>query len=236
VVRLQKFLAEAGVASRRTCEALILEGRVRVNGQIIRELGTRVDPEGDRVTVNGRVARARRKIYVALNKPRRCVCSRRDDQGRQTVHDLLPKEWANLFTVGRLDYDSEGLIFLTNDGTFSLRLTHPRFGVAKRYLVRVAGRVPPDLAQHLRRGIVEGGERLRAESVQVHHAGRSGSVLEVVLKEGRNREVRRMFAALGFEVKRLQRIQIGRIKLGELRPGRWRTLTEGEIQTLLTKI
>lgn len=236
VVRLQKYLADAGVASRRACETLILEGRVNVNGQPVRLLGSKVDPEHDKVTVNGKPARPKRKLYVALNKPRRCLCSRRDDKGRDTVYGLLPAEWGNLFTVGRLDYESEGLIFLTNDGDLSLRLTHPRYGIQKKYLARVDGRVDEESANRLRQGVIDEGERLRAKAVRVHHSARSASVVELDLTEGRNREVRRMFAALGLTVKRLQRIQIGRIKLGELRPGRWRTLTDHEIETLLNRI
>jgi len=164
------------------------------------------------------------------------VCSRDDEKGRGTVYELLPKDWGMLFTVGRLDYESEGLIFLTNDGDFSLHLTHPRYGIRKKYWVGVDGRVGEETVKRLRDGVIDEGERLRAQSVRVHHASRSGSLLELDLTEGRNREVRRMFAVLGLTVKRLQRIQIGRIKLGELRPGRWRTLTEHEIKTLLTRI
>lgn len=234
MVRLQKYLADAGVASRRASETLILEGHVRVNGEPVQVLGSKVDPARDKVTVDGKPARPKRKLYVALNKPRRCVCSRKDEKGRDTVYDLLPREWSNLFTVGRLDYDSEGLIFLTNDGGFSLHLTHPRYGIGKKYFVGVDGRVSEEMASRLRHGIVEDGERLRARAVRVHHSGRAGSLVELDLAEGRNREVRRMFSALGLSVTRLQRVQIGRIKLGELRPGRWRTLTDREIKTLLT--
>jgi 23S rRNA pseudouridine2605 synthase len=236
VVRLQKFLAEAGVASRRASEDLILAGRVQVNGRVVRELGARVEAGRDQVTVDGKAARPRRKLYVALNKPRSCVCSRKDERGRATVYDLLPREWSSLFTVGRLDYDSEGLIFLTNDGEFSLHLTHPRYGVRKTYLVTVEGRVSADAARQVCRGVVDDGERLRAQAVRVHHSGASGSLIEVELTEGRNREVRRMFGALGLPVKRLKRTQIGKIKLGELGTGRWRTLTDSEIKTLLTRI
>lgn len=236
MVRLQKFLSEAGVASRRASEELIRAGKVQVNGTTIRTLGSRVDPEVDKVTVRGKPARIKRKLYVALNKPRGCVCSRQDERGRQTVYDCLPKEWTNLFTVGRLDYESEGLIFLTNDGDFSLRLTHPRYGVRRKYLARVDGFVGEESVRRLLAGIQDQGERLKAQSVRVHRSGRSGSVVELDLTEGRNREVRRMFGALGLTVSRLERIQIGRIKLGELRPGRWRTLTEDEIKTLLSKI
>ncbi len=236
MVRLQKFLADAGVASRRAGEDLILEGRVHVNGRVVRVLGTRVNPEHDTVTIDGKPARPRRRLYVALNKPRRCVCSRKDEKGRSSVYDLIPRDWSNLFTVGRLDYDSEGLIFLTNDGEFSLHLTHPRYGIRKKYLVMIDGRFGEEGVHQLCRGVLDDGERLRALTVRVHYSGPAGSLVELELTEGKNREVRRMFGTLGLTVKRLQRIQIGRIKLGELRPGRWRTLTDSEIKTLLTKI
>ena len=140
-VRLHKFLADAGVASRRAGEQIILAGRVAVNGETVRKLGTKIDAEHDRVTVDGRALRPKRKLYVALNKPRGCVCSRKDEHHRPTIYELLPKEWSSLYSAGRLDYNTEGLIFLTNDGEFSLRLTHPRYGVRKKYLATVEGRV-----------------------------------------------------------------------------------------------
>ncbi|MCU0786833.1 MAG: pseudouridine synthase, partial [Verrucomicrobia bacterium] len=149
-------------------------------------LGTKVDPAKDEVTVDGKAARPKRKLYVALNKPRRCVCSRKDEHDRDTVYELLPKEWGNLFTVGRLDYDSEGLIFLTNDGEFSLHLTHPRYAISKKYLVEVDGAVEQEGIDRLRHGVLDGGERLRARAVRVHHSGRTGSLVEVDLTEGRN--------------------------------------------------
>src|SRR6516165_8244524 len=147
MVRLQKFLADAGIASRRAGEQMIRAGRVAVNGTNVVELGTKVDPAKDRVTVDGQPARAKRKIYLALNKPRGLVCSRKDELARPTIYELLPKEWSHLHSVGRLDFNSEGLIFLTNDGEFSLRLTHPRYGVHKRYLATVEGRVENDTLQ-----------------------------------------------------------------------------------------
>ena len=233
-VRLQKFLAEAGVASRRSGEKIILEGRVTVNGRTVRELGGKVDPVHDQVAVDGTRARARRKIYVALNKPRGYVCSKHDEFERRPSVDLLPREWNNLNSVGRLDHESEGLIFLTNDGEFSLRLTHPRYGVRKKYLATVAGRVAPDTAGQLVRGVAHDGERLKAEKARVLSANNSHSVLELEMAEGKNREVRRMFESQGLAVSRLVRTQIGRIKLGELPSGKWRTLTEPEIKSLLS--
>lgn len=234
MVRLQKFLAEAGVASRRAGERIILEGRIAVNGQPVRLLGTKVDPLHDRVTVDGKAIRAKRKIYLALHKPRGCVCSRNDEHQRPTIYELLPKEWSEVYSVGRLDYDTEGLIFLTNDGEFALRLTHPRYGVRKKYLATVEGKVEPEMTALLTRGVFHDGEKLRAERAHVLAATRARSVVELELTEGKNREVRRLFESQGRSVKRLQRTQIGKIKLGELRPGKWRTLTEPEIKSLLT--
>jgi len=236
VVRLQKFLADAGVASRRAAEQIILAGRVSVNGQPVRLLGTKVDPLHEEVAVDGRPVRAKRKLYVALHKPVGCVCSQRDELGRPTIHDLLPQEWQNLHSVGRLDFDSEGLIFLTNDGQFALCLTHPRYGVSKKYLAYVEGRVEKVMLERFLQGVWHAGEKLQARAVRLISSSRARSVVELELGEGKNREVRRLFESQGLMVKRLQRTQIGRIKLGELKPGRWRTLTETEISTLLQKI
>ena len=233
MIRLQKFLAEAGVASRRASERLITEGRVAVNGKVVTELGTKVDPLHNQVTVDGKPVRARRKLYVALHKPAGCVCSRNDELGRPTVYGLLPKEWTTLHSVGRLDYNTEGLLFLTNDGQFSLHLTHPRYEVHKLYVATVEGRVETPMLELFRRGIVDKGERLKAERARLMSSTKKRSVVELDLAEGKNREVRRLFESQGMSVKRLVRTQIGRVKLGELPPGKWRTLTEPEIKSLL---
>lgn len=235
MVRLQKFLAEAGVASRRACEAIILAGRVSVNGKVAQELGSKVDPAKDQVMLDGKLVRPKRKLYVALHKPVGCVCSRQDERGRHTIYELLPPDWSNVQSVGRLDYDTEGLLLLTNDGELSLRLTHPRYGVKKLYEVTVEGRVNEDQLAALTRGIRDEGELLRAQRVRITSATKSRSVIELELTEGKNREVRRMCAAMGLTVERLVRTQVGKIKLGELRLGRWRTLTDTEIKTLLTQ-
>src|SRR5690242_6149457 len=181
MVRLQKFLADAGVASRRASEQLILAGQVQVNGQLVRQLGSKVDPLHDRVTVDGKPVREKRKLYVVLNKPRGCVCSRKDEYDRPTIYELLPREWTNIYSVGRLDYDTEGLIFLTNDGEFALRLTHPRYRVLKKYLATVEGRVAPNVLGQLTRGIVHEGEKLKAEKTRLLTANNSHSVVEVEL-------------------------------------------------------
>jgi 23S rRNA pseudouridine2605 synthase len=233
MVRLQKFLAEAGIASRRAGEQMILAGRVAVNGETVGQLGTRVDPLHDRVAVDGKPVRAKRKLYVALNKPPRLVCSRKDEFERPTIYDLLPKEWGHLHSVGRLDYNSEGLIFLTNDGEFSLRLTHPRYGVRKKYVATVEGRLAAEVLTQFTRGLVYQGDKLKAEKARLISASQSRSVVELELAQGKYHEVRRLFESQRVTVKRLQRVQIGKIKLGELPPGKWRTLTEPEIKSLM---
>jgi 23S rRNA pseudouridine2605 synthase len=233
MVRLQKFLADAGIASRRGGEQFILAGRVEVNGNTVQELGVKVDPDHDRIVVDGKPVRARRKIYVALNKPPGLVCSRKDEFDRPTIYDLLPKEWGHLHSVGRLDYNSEGLIFLTNDGEFSLHITHPRFGIRKKYVATVEGRIEREMLTLFSRGVWYEGEKFKAEKTRLVSASQSQSVVELELAEGKYREVRRLFESQGRTVKRLQRIQIGKIKLGELRLGKWRTLTEPEIKSLL---
>jgi 23S rRNA pseudouridine2605 synthase len=222
------------VASRRASEQVILAGRVRVNDEVVRQLGSKVDPERDTVAVDGKVVRAKRRLYLALHKPRGCVCSREDEHGRPTVYELLPKEWQSLFSVGRLDFASEGLLFLTNDGEFALRLTHPRYGVRKKYVATVEGRVNEAMLRQFEQGVWHDGEKLKAESARLISADGEQCVVELELAEGKNREVRRMFASQSLTVKRLVRTQIGRIKLGELKNGRWRTLTPTEIRTLLS--
>ena len=236
MVRLQKFLADAGIASRRASEEIILAGRVEVNGKPVKLLGTKVDPAHDHVAVDGSPIKAKKKLYLALNKPRGYLCSRKDERERRTLSDLLPAEWGNVYSVGRLDFDSEGLIFLTNDGQFSLHLTHPRYGVRTKYRATVIGRVTQDMLKKITHGVEHDGETLKAESARVVDASQSHSVVELVLAEGKYREVRRLFESQGVEVDRLQRTQIGPIKLGELPVGKWRTLTETEIKSLITKL
>jgi 23S rRNA pseudouridine2605 synthase len=236
MVRLQKFLAEAGVASRRASERFIVDGRVSVNGQTVTELGAKVDPARDKISVDGRTLKAKRKLYVALNKPPGYICTRRDPESRKIISELLPEEWSNLVSVGRLDCASEGLIFLTNDGDFCLKLTHPRYGVRKKYRVTIEGRVDRAFTELLVKGVVHEGERLKAERARVLATNNSTTLLEIELAEGKYRELRRMFEVLERAVIKLQRVQIGPIKLGELRLGRWRTLTEAEIKSLLARL
>lgn len=231
-VRLQKFLADAGVASRRACEPIILSGRVSVNGAPARLLGTKVDPAVDRVLLDGQALKTKRKIYIALNKPPGYVCSRSDPEGRRMVGELLPSEWSDLNTVGRLDFKSEGLIFLTNDGELALRLTHPRYGIRKKYLALIEAKVGPEVLRNITRGVFHDGERLKAEKAHFLQTSNTRSVVELLLAEGKNREVRRLFEANGLTVARLQRVQIGTIKLGELPTGKWRVLRDTEVAQL----
>jgi 23S rRNA pseudouridine2605 synthase len=233
VVRLQKFLAEAGIASRRASEQIITAGRVTVNGQPVSQLGAKVDPARDRVAVDGRAVKAKRKIYLALNKPPGFVCTRSDHQTRDKIGDLLPEQWTDLFSVGRLDCLSEGLIFLTNDGDFCLKLTHPRYRIPRIYAALVDGRVTPEMLRSFTAGVMSEGEKLQARRARLISANNTTSIVEMELAEGRNREVRRLFESQRLTVRRLQRIQIGPIKLGQLPVGRWRALTETEIKSLL---
>lgn len=222
------------MASRRAAEQFILDGRVTVNGTPVLLLGSKVDPDHDKVSVDGKPVRVHRKHYLVLHKPKGCVCSKKDEHDRPTVYDLLPKEWQIVNSVGRLDYASEGLLFLTNDGEFALRLTHPRYGVRKRYVATVEGKVDGEMLGRFTSGVWLEGEKLKAERAWIVSATKAQSVVELELAEGKNREVRRLFESQGLMVKRLVRTMVGKIKLGELKVGRWRTLTPSEIKTLLS--
>jgi 23S rRNA pseudouridine2605 synthase len=236
VVRLQKFLAEAGVASRRASELAIVAGRVTVNGKVASVLGAKVDPQHDRVAVDGQTVARKRKLYIAVNKPPGVICTRGTEDDRRKIADLLPKEWTGLFSVGRLDYQSEGLIFLTNDGDFCLRLTHPRYGIARIYTAWVEGRVTPEMLQRFTQGVMSAGEKLKARRARLISANNTSSVVELELTEGKNREVRRLFESQNLSVRRLQRHQIGPIKLGQLPLGKWRALTAPEVKSLLSTL
>ncbi|MEX0907203.1 MAG: pseudouridine synthase [Gemmatimonadota bacterium] len=227
-VRLQKFLSQAGVASRRASEELITAGRVRVNGRVSTELGVRVDPTRDRVQVDGRRIRPAEQEWFALNKPRGYMSTRRDPEGRPTLYELVPSAMHPLFYVGRLDFDSEGLILLTNDGDTAHRLMHPSYGIDREYDVELAEDIESDALDRLRRGVELDDGPARAESAR----RRSGNRLVITLQEGRKREVRRMFMALGHRVVRLRRVRYGPIRLGTLPPGEWRHLEERELEAL----
>jgi 23S rRNA pseudouridine2605 synthase len=231
LIRLQKVLADRGVASRRAAEELMREGRVAVEGQIVQELGTRVAPDA-RIQVDGRpVAPAPRHRYVLLNKPVGVVSTASDERGRRTVVDLLGAR-ERLYPVGRLDADSEGLLVLTNDGVWAERVLHPRNGHEREYEVVVAGVANETALAALRRGIVLEEGLARATRVALASRGGRGSVLRMVLRTGWKRQVRRMCAAVGLRVTMLRRIRMGPLLLGRLRPGAWRELTSTEIRAL----
>lgn len=242
-VRLQKFLAAAGVGSRRACEQLIEEGLVKVNGKRVTELPVLIDPDHDRVVVQGKhIEPPDRRIYVMLYKPANTVCTMADPDGRRTVADLVEHPGADrLFPVGRLDFETMGLLLLTNDGELANRLTHPRYEVHKKYRAIVRGTVTPDEIETLERGIylalrkegkTIGAARTGGASLTIVHKGPDKTILDVTLTEGRNRQVRRMLAHFGHRVRKLTRIQLGPIRLKGLAVGEWRELTPGEIRAL----
>lgn len=233
---MQKVLAAAGVASRRASEELIAAGRVTVNGRIA-ELGTRVDPSRDVVQVDGvGVPVGADLVYLAVNKPRGMVSAMSGPAGRPSVGDLVEPYGVGLHHVGRLDVDSEGLLLVTNDGTLSHRLMHPSYEVAKRYLVEVDGVVPRSLGRTLRAGIELDDGPARVDDFALVDATPRRALIEVELHEGRNRIVRRMFDAAGFPVRRLVRLSVGPIKLGELKPGRVRHLSVDERRSLFAAV
>jgi len=239
--RLQKILSHAGVASRRAAERLIAEGRVTVNGVTVQEMGVRADPAADDVRVDGRRVRtAASRRYILLYKPAGYVTTRHDPQRRRTVMDLLAGVRESVHPVGRLDYDTEGLLLLTNDGDLTARLTHPRHGVERTYEARVAGLPGPQALDRLRQGVPLDGRRTLPADVVLLNPGRPGAtghrgpdgVLRLTIREGRNRQVRRMCEAVGHPVRKLTRTRIGPIADRRLRPGQWRDLTEAELRTL----
>jgi pseudouridine synthase len=228
-IRLQKFLSRAGVASRRAAEELIRAGRVRVNGAAVTELGVKVEPEHDAVEVDGKPVRAAAATWIAVHKPRGVVSTRRDPEGRRTVYDVLPPRLRRLFYVGRLDRDSEGLMLLTNDGDAAHRLLHPRFEVEREYEVEVERRVDPAARRRLLEGVPLEDGVARVIRMSQPSVGDGPRRLRVVLREGRKREVRRLFEAVGHPVLRLVRVRYGPVALGDLAPGAWRPLTSAEV-------
>ena len=227
LVRLQKFMADCGVASRRACEALIDEGRVKVNGKIVKTQGVKIDPINTKVEVDNELISAKMtKTYLAFNKPAGILSTMSDPEGRPSLQDFFGSWPDRLFHVGRLDKESEGLIILTNDGQWAHESTHPSFGVEKTYLVQSEEPISRSAFQKLMEGVeLEDG---LAKPISV---ARRGAMIEVVIHEGRNQIVRRMFDALGYPVERLIRTAIGSIKLGELPPGKWRSLNSVELSS-----
>ena len=234
-VRLQKIISQAGIASRRAAEKLIAEGRVTINGETVREMGTKADPSTDDIRVDGRrVKSAERVRYILLYKPPGFVTTRSDPERRPTVIDLLRGVKEYVYPVGRLDYDTEGLLLLTNDGDLAAKLTHPRHGVERTYEARVSGMPDDDAIGRLRTGIPLDGRRTLPADVSLlnkRRADRDG-IVTITIREGRNRQVRRMLEAVGHPVRKLIRVGIGPLSDRGLKPGTWRELTAQELRVL----
>lgn len=232
--RLQKILSQAGIASRRASEQLMLEGRVTVNGETVRELGTKADPARDDIRVDGRrIKRAEHHRYLLLNKPSGYVTTRSDPQRRPTVMDLIGGVREYVYPVGRLDFDSEGLLLLTNDGELAATLTHPRHGIERVYEVKVLGVPDAHDIERLAKGVTIDGRRTEPAHVQLTPGRHERhATLRIAISEGRNRQVRRMFEAIGHPVDYLRRVSIGPLKDARLRQGQWRDLTDAEVTAL----
>jgi pseudouridine synthase len=237
LLRLNRFLAAAGVASRRRCDDLIRAGRVTVNGARVEQLGVRVDPLADEVAVDGRaLAVPNEHCTLVMNKPRDVLVAARDERGRSTVMDLLADFPGRVFPVGRLDYRSEGLLLFTNDGELAYRLAHPRFKISKIYHVHVEGAVAPAVLDAIRRGVtLDDGPTLPARVRELSRR-KGKTVLEIELKEGRKRQIRRTLALFGHEVLRLRRVRFGPLDIGSLNVGKWRTLGPEEVGALRREV
>jgi len=231
--RLQKFMAHAGIGSRRNCEELILQGKVKVNGQLITALGTKIDPEKDEIEVNNKLIKEKEDmIYILLNKPDGYITTRQDPQGRPTVIDLIKHVNKRVYPVGRLDYETEGLLLLTNDGELAFRLTHPKYIINKVYQALVKGKPSNNSLEQLRRGVLlEDGLTAPAE-VKILDKIEDNTLIELTIHEGRNRQVRRMCKAVNHPVLNLKRTKIGSLDLGTIKKGNFRFLTEDELQWL----
>lgn len=232
-MRLQKFMAEAGVASRRKCEEMIEEGRVLVNGEVA-QIGALVNPEKDEVLLDGkRLAAAEQRVVIALNKPRGVFCTANDPEGRRTVMEYIKELPYRLYHVGRLDCDSEGLLFMTNDGALAYKLMHPKFEIEKTYYVVADGVLTNDEAQALENGVLlEEGMTAPAKLRPAAQHREDGTAFFIAIHEGRNRQVRRMLAAVGHRTLLLRRVSVGNVQLGTLRTGQWRFLEPAEIASL----
>lgn len=231
-IRLHKYLADCGVASRRACERLIDEGRVAVDGATVREMGIRIRPETQRIEVDGRPVHPPRRVHVLLYKPRGYLCTSSDPSGRPTFHALLPDFGIRLYSAGRLDFSSEGLLLVTNDGALAHRMIHPAAGHEKAYEVEVDALIPPGQIRRMCDGLAIEGRRHRAERVEFLGRGRRGPRYEVILRQGLNRQIRKMMAHIGRRVFRLCRTRLGPLTLDGLRPGEWRMLRESEVEGL----
>lgn len=233
--RLQKVIAQAGLASRRDAEKMILAGRVSINNQIVKQLGSKADIQKDQVRLDGMLIYAEiEKVYIMLNKPSGYVTTLRDPQKRPIVSDLLPTEVVRVFPAGRLDYDSQGLLLMTNDGDLAQRLIHPRFQIPKVYHVKIKGRLSNSEFRALQTGIELDDGKFKPEDVRVVKVNEKSTWLAITLRSGKNRIIRRAFEALGHDVAELVRTRIGDLELGNLKTGAHRFLTKAEIQKLFS--
>lgn len=232
-IRLNKYIAQAGIASRRRADELIAYGKVRINGKVVRELGTMVLP-GDKVDVSGTpIAPVEDVAYLVVHKPPGVMTTMRDPQGRRTIAELVPKKMPRVVPVGRLDYDTAGVLLMTNDGELANRLLHPRYGVEKLYRATIAGRLDAEDVKRLHDGVsIDRGEQAAGAKIRVVAVRAGFSVVDITVHEGRNRQVRRMFEALGHPVKDLVRLRFGPISLGELPLGHTRSVTPKELAAL----
>ena len=237
IVRLQKYIAMCGVASRRGAEEIIAEGRVTVNGEKITEMGVKIEIGADSVTVDGKAIKAKnKKYYIMLNKPVGYVSTAKDQFDRPTVTDLVKKDLADvrIFPVGRLDYDTEGLLLLTNDGDFTYKVTHPKFHVEKTYIATVKGGMTIQGMNKLRGGVrIDDSFKTSPAKAEILDAADGYTTVKITIHEGKNRQVRKMFEAVGASVAHLKRISIGTVELGHLPLGRWRHLTSHEVNYLM---
>ena len=231
--RLQKVMAEFGVASRRKCEDMITAGKVRVNGSLITELGTKVDKENDIIEVEGKIIKcSESRVYILLNKPVGYITSAKDQFGRPTVLDLLKGISVRVFPIGRLDYDTEGLILLTNDGDLTYMITHPKHNIDKTYRTLINGEAGINDIESFKHGIAIEDYVTSPARMEIIRCVKGNSVVDITIHEGKNRQVRKMCSAIGHEVIWLKRIRIGEIELGELKTGEWRCLNDEEIKYL----
>jgi len=233
LVRLQRYLASCGLGSRRACEELIVSGRVTINGKTVTELGTKVDPQSQKVALDGETLRMERKKYYALNKPTGVLSTNRDPEGRTRVIDLFPADEPRLFTVGRLDEDSEGLLIVTNDGDLAQKLAHPKFRVLRTYQMQVAGIPTGEELAQLKKGLHFAEGKFRVQEAYIVKVRGQSALVEIVLAEGHNRELRRLFARIGHKVMKLKRVSFGPIHLGSLPRGQYRELRRDELAGLL---
>lgn len=232
-MRLQKYMAMCGVASRRKSEEIIQEGRVKVNNKIVTELGTIVDPKTDKISVDGKMIKMEsNKIYIMINKPIGYVSSLKDEKGRRTVTDLIEGVNERIYPIGRLDADTTGLLLLTNDGDLAYKLTHPRNNIDKKYIAIVDGIPNKSALDSLRKGVYIDGKKTSPAKVKIAKKYDEDSILDIVIHEGRNRQVKKMCEAVGHPVKKLKRVSIGEIEIGGLNVGYWRFLNDEELEYL----